>query len=273
MRCGSQGAVARPDSVDAAGAARIGFALMRGGEVEQQRADGMVVRRAGDLDLPALGETAPARDDIARDAPDHREQRATVGGGEMLALRHQLDDHRMIATHGLARPREVVPGEQVGQVAAGQVVEPSTALRLGETEEFEQPPIRGIGLDHLLVIRAEAAVEEQVAIGRAEGVEFLGIEEAEQRVAQPAGVELVGVVLELVQQHRHPVHHGTYARMPLEVRRHVRVILHGVQVDPRQAELPCHAVPEIRLVHMPEEHEVDRADCNFHDAASGRIYR
>jgi hypothetical protein len=53
---------------------------------------------------------------------------------------------------------------------------------------------------------------------------------------RPRG-ELLRVVLDLVEQHRHEINHAADLRMAFEVRRHVDVVLHGVQVHPGQDEL------------------------------------
>ena len=67
-----------------------------------------------------------------------------------------------------------------------------------------------------------------------------------------------GVVLELVEQHRDEIDHRPHAGMALQVRRHVRVVLDRVQVDPGQTVLAGAAVAEIRLVHVPEQHQFER---------------
>jgi hypothetical protein len=98
----------------------------------------------------------------------------------------------------------------------------------------------------------------------------------------PVG-ELLRVVLDLVEQYRDEIDDAMNLRMAFQVRRHVDVVLHGMQVHPGQDELAaCRAVsadfcssagravvPIVRLVHVPEEDEIEL----FHDQGRHRGLR
>ena len=92
---------------------------------------------------------------------------------------------------------------------------------------------------------------------------------AQQRIAELAAGKLLRVILYLIEQHRHKIHHAVDLRMALEMRRHIDIILDGVQIDPGQDEFSGRRIASadfcghramiaiIRLVHVPEKNQVE----------------
>ncbi len=114
-------------------------------------------------------------------------------------------------------------------------------------------------LDHSQVFDAQTALREQCALLRAHWFRRIARKQPQQGVAQFSALELVGVILQLVEQHRHPVDHRAHARMVLEMPGHVCVILDRMQVHPGQRELAASLVAVIRLVHVPNQHQIEGA--------------
>ena len=56
----------------------------------------------------------------------------------------------------------------------------------------------------------------------------------EQRIADMAALELLFIILQLLDQDGHEIHHRLRLRMLLQMKGHVGVILHGVQIRPGQ---------------------------------------
>jgi hypothetical protein len=120
-----------------------------------------------------------------------------------------------------------------------------------------QMPVVRIGRQHGGVIAAEAGVEQQPAVVIADGFHVGYGQQAQQRVAEVAALELCRIVFELFEQYRHEIDHGTDLRMALQVRGHVAVVLQAVQIGPGQHEVAVAVIAVIRLVHVPEEDEVE----------------
>src|SRR5205823_14634256 len=60
-------------------------------------------------------------------------------------------------------------------------------------------------------------------------------------------------LVQLLDQERREIHHGARGGAPLEVRRHVGVVLHRVQVGPGQLVLTGERIAVLRLVHVPQQ--------------------
>ncbi len=236
---------------------RIRPALARGGEIEQQRRKGMAVGRRRQFDLPARLQRPVARHQGGEGAADVGEQPLAVVGREAFALGHQFGEQRLAAALGFAAPGEVVPGQQVGAIGAGQVGERGRPFAHQRLVQLQQPPEAGKRLDHRRPVAAEAAVQEQRALRGGQVVEAGALQQAQQGVAEHAGLELAHVVVDLIEQHRHEIDHRAHARMALEMRRHVGVVLERVQVGPRQREAAAGTIAVIRLVHVPEEDQIE----------------
>ena len=85
-----------------------------------------------------------------------------------------------------------------------------------------------------------------------------GPEQRQHRIGQrrTAGEVLAdapGDVLELLDEHRTEIDHRARVRVALQMRRHVGVVLDGVQVGPRQRVLAGERVAVMRLVHVPQQ--------------------
>ena len=237
----------------------IGFGFARAGEIDQQRRERVGMRRGRELDLPARCERAVARDDTAHQLTHEPHELPAVVRSKAFALGHQRSHQRLPATLGLPGPGEVVPRDQVGEIGRRQIRQRRFVLALDDPEQVVQPLIALKLRDHVEVVAAEAGVEQQLALGGAEPAEIRLGQQPEQWVAPVPGGKLLGVVLELVEQHRDEIHHGVDTRMALEVSRHVGVVLERVQVAPGQRELAARVVAVVGLVHVPQENDLERA--------------
>ena len=185
------------------------------------------------------------------------EQCAPVGVTEVFCLAHQADHQLMLAAQALAAPYQVIPGKQIGIELPGQVAQGRSGAATQHLIQIGQTLVAGIGGDHLGVVAAETAVQDQIALFRLQPFQALARQQAQQGIAQAAAGKLLRVVFQLIEQHRHEIDHRTYAGMLLQVVGHVGVILDGVQVNPWQQEFAAAIRAVIRLVHMPEENHID----------------
>ncbi len=144
---------------------RLGFA--RDLEVEQQRSQRMGLRRAGDFDLPALGQCPVARDELAQLLADQGQQAQPVGAGISLALAHQFGQHRLAAACGFAGPCQVIPGDQVGEIGIGEVSQRRFALVCQIAIQVEQALVAGERHEHGGVIAAKAGLQQKIPLGGA----------------------------------------------------------------------------------------------------------
>ena len=103
-----------------------------------------------------------------------------------------------------------------------------------------------------------AISSDQRALGLVHAIGVGMREQAQERVAQLAALELARVVLDLIQQNRHQVDGCVHARALLEVPRHVGVVLERVQIHPWEQELAVGRIAIVGLVHVPQQHQVER---------------
>ena len=218
----------------------------------------MAVGGGGELDLAALGQRAVAGDQAAQDLAHQRHEPLPVLESETLALRHQLGQRRLPSHLGFARPDQVIPDQDVGEIGAGEIAR-RPALAVEQLVQFLQALVARIGRHHALMVAGKAAGQHQAALGLVHAIQVFPRQQAQQGIAEGAGFELARVILDLVEQHRHEIHHRPHSRMVLQVRRHVGVVLEGVQVGPRPAEFAAGEVPVIRLVHVPEKDQLELA--------------
>src|SRR6185312_8420887 len=136
----------------------IGYGIARGLEVEQQRDDGMSVRRDRELTLPALGKLAIARHDGVDELTDQAEQLPPLPVRECAALLGQAAHECIGAAYRLAQPGQVVPdGQIVDELIGGVAHALQGGERLRERGELE---IRTEALDHLLALGPEARAQQ-----------------------------------------------------------------------------------------------------------------
>ena len=142
-----------------------------------------------------------------------------------------------------------------------------------------QALVLGKGGQHGGLVAAKAGGQQHLPVRLAEVLQVGRRQHAQQRIAKPAAGELLRVVLDLVEQHRHQIDHTADLRMAFEVPGHVDVVLHGMQIDPGQHELragfgrrrsvsanslrPCGSfqrramIAIVRLMHVPEKDQVE----------------
>ena len=145
---------------------RIWHGLLSAGKINQQRSQRVVMRRGGYLDLPRFGQLAIARNDAGNQFADEIEQLLAVFIAESLGLAHQLRHQGMFTAHALAAPDQVIPGQQVGHILAGQIGQCNLPFRLQAVEQFQQALVCRIGCDHPGVIAAEARIDSQLTLFR-----------------------------------------------------------------------------------------------------------
>ncbi len=161
-----------------------------------------------------------------------------------------------VAAQAFAGPHEHEPDGEVDVKTAGQVAHGVGVLRPDEGEQVAQAAIRGERFEHGRRVAAEGHVEQPVLLCRRQQVGIGVGDDAQQRIAPLPAAELVAVVLDLVEQHRHEIDRAAHAGMALEVAGHVGVVLERVQQHPGQHEIAAFRVPVVRLVHVPEEGEI-----------------
>src|SRR5215831_14668589 len=71
---------------------RIRGGLTGGAEIEQQRAERMIVRRGGKLDTPRFGKPTVAGNNVSDQLPDQIEHAHAIGVCKVLTPRHELHD-------------------------------------------------------------------------------------------------------------------------------------------------------------------------------------
>ena len=207
------------------------------------------------LDAPAGGERAVTRHDLGHERADQREQIAPLAGRELAAARGEPRHQRVAAPHGLPEPRQVIPDRQiVDELIRGVGDALGRTERLGDRRQLE---VRTEALDHVLAVPAQAGAQQRQALGR-RARHRVRPEEREHRIGQRrTGLQMLGDapcdLLELLDEQRGEVDHRARGRVRLQVRRHVGVILDGVQVGPRQRVLAGERIAVLRLVHVPQE--------------------
>src|SRR3954468_22047182 len=157
--------------------------------------------------------------------------------------RHQ----RAFTPYGFAHPGNVIPAQQITEILRRKIACAGIALLLRQTRKFQQSLVGRVGIDQLLVVSLEAGGQYKVAFKGTDLLQVRLCKQAQQRVAKLSGRELVGVVVQLVEQYRREVQRNAYTRVRLEVRSHVAVILDGVQIHPGLRKFSGRMVAEIRL--------------------------
>ena len=222
----------------------------------------MGVGRKAEFDPPLFGQRPVPRHDAREQFADQAEQLAPVVQREITRLGLECAGSAVRGAHRLAEPGEVVPGDEVGEVAAIVEVAPAFRVGVGPARQVDQPAVGREAVDHPARVGASARRDQLVLlvrVGRRRGRR----ERLQQRIANRGAVgerrvDLARVILELVEQHRREVDHRPGARLGLEVRGHVHVVLDAVQVGPGLAVDAARRVEVLRLVHVPAEHDLER---------------
>ena len=207
----------------------LGERPARGVRVADEGQDRVVVGRGGELDLAALGEGAPARDDLREEAALRVEQRVDVAAVEVALLLAECA-HRRVLGCVEAHPREVEVDLEVGEVLVAEGP--------GEPAEIHAAQVPAALLEQLVV--AADGPHVHVPVDHEEAAQQ-GATLVERKLRRGARGELEepilrapgDVVLELLEEDRCEVHGAADARVPLEHRRHVGVRAGRVQTHPR----------------------------------------
>ena len=228
-------------------------------EIQQQRNDRMPVRRNRQLALAALAQRREARHDAVR--PARRSSASSSRrccGREAAALRGERGDARVRAAHGLAEPRQVIPDREiVNELVRG------VRNALGRRERLRDAwQARGTGRSARSSACAARAGTPSAA--RAARPDRCGTGPGPSSASTGSGsgvpwrrcaVIRSRELLELLDEHRREIHHGARGRLRLQMRRHVDVVLDGVQVRPGQHVLAREGIAILRLVHVPQQHD------------------
>ena len=217
----------------------------------------MGVGREGQLDPPRVCQAAVTGHQGLELLTDEIHQGPPVFEAETTPLALQGVDPRVVVADVLTGPCQVVPDQEVSQklvvnIKLGLVV---VAEPVGQVDEFPQA---GEAVDEMGLVGLAAGGDEVPASGHIQGQPRTG-EGGQQGVpdacaGRQPGLDLPGIVLDLLQQDRGEIDHGASLGLGLQVRGHVRVILEGVEVDPRQVELAAARSPVVRLVHVPAQY-------------------
>ncbi len=259
---------------------RIGQGVAHVPEVVEQRHDGMAVRRHRQLDLLAIGERPVARNQAGQRGLDQLQQFVPVSRRIVLLLLHQALCQRRLLQR-MAEPGEVIPGQQVEEILIGKIGEmPLDALvadagGVGGADHAQQAVKCRIGMDHARGMAALAVVDDAQALGRVRRNRLDAGQQVEHGVLGRGALvqqvsQLQRIVVELLEQNRGEIDHHPHLRVALQVRRHVAVVLHAVQVHPRQVIGAVQPVTVIGLVHVPRQHDVERFSRHSRSAVSNR---
>ena len=216
----------------------------------------MVFRRGGQFDAPGFEQLAVARNDLAHFTPDDAEQLHPVGVRKALCFGDQSGHDVVAASYCLPHPRDVIPAEQIAKVLRRQIGSSGFAVALRHSMERKQPAVCRVGFDQLLMVGPEAGIQNKIALFQVELLKIRLRKQAQQRVAEASAGELIGVVLDLIEQYGREVQHHAHARVRFEMRSHVAVVLDGVQVHPGLHEISAGVIAEIGLVHVPQQNQI-----------------
>ena len=225
-------------------------------EIDQQRRQRVRGRRATEFDLATFGQGAVAGNQPGDGCAQLVQQRLAIGQREIDTLGHQFGNGLSVAAQALTAPGQQVPGGQIGEIGARKMAEGVAVVGAHAGQHVAQAPVGGERLDHGRCVAAEGHVEQPVAIRGRQVVRVWIAGDAQQGIAPLSGRELVRVILDLVEQNRHEIDRAADARMALQVRCHVGIVLDGVQQHPGQDELAAFRMPVVRLMHVPEEGEI-----------------
>ncbi len=214
------------------------------------------MRGRRNLDLAALLQLLVTWNQVTDQFADQLEQRKPFVQRELIALLHQPLHQLVLAAHAFAGPRQVIPDQQIGLVLRREIIERLGALRLQCLVDIEQPLIMRERRHHFLVMALEAAADNQLTAVPGKIVQIAVGQRSEQGVADFAARELLGIVFELIKQHRHKIESHPGCRVAFKMPGHVRVILDCVQIAPGQDIFAGDGVAIIRLMHVPVKIDV-----------------
>ena len=228
--------------------ARIGHA--RDVRVAKQRKNGVVKRRGGDFDLsrgsglPVFGQDPPEQLDLLI------AQLLLVLLREIGSLSRESRKRRDPGQIFLVHPGKLRKHLKIAPVALAKCLRrPLAALRAHPLMKFDVArPAR----QKVVVIELEAALQDfGFVFGRQLG-------SGTKRGRKPGLVEFsAGVLLELRAQRRHDVERGMHAGKFLDHANHAPVILERMKARPRKHVAPGRGIAILRLVHVPQHHQVD----------------
>jgi len=210
----------------------------------------MVERRGAELDLPALRGLAISGQHHAEKFELLGLQVGLVFLRVLLALVGQRADHGVFGEPKLVHPGQLRKHLQVAPVPGSEShagLRASRRLRplvqLDEARPARHQP---------LVVELKGARQNfRFVFPR----QFVGFFKG-QRV--PRLVELAaGVFLELHAERRHHVEGGMEPGNFREHLHHAPIVLHGVEAGPRENVAAALGVAILRLVHVPQHHQVD----------------
>ena len=203
----------------------------------------MVVRRESKLGLPAVGELAVFRDH----APDALElcleEDPLVLLVEVPVFALELGEAPVVLDPDGIAPRQVEPHLEVADIG-GRV------LRVGRTRGQLQVSRRL--LDAQCPRRLTHPAEDEVALFGRE-ITRSALAQVEEEIDRL----LLAVVLDLGQQRWNEVEGRPHVGVAVEQRRHLVIVLGRAQPHPRQEVSAREVVLVVRLVHVPDEGNVE----------------
>jgi hypothetical protein len=232
--------------------------------VDHERKNRVEKRRGGQFDLPTLLERRIHRDNLPDCGLLQRQHFLLVLFRKSPILRAQLRQTWKALQAAVSEPGEIVPDLEVQKFLrrklSGQTIE---VLPLDVDATFHQQfLIAGKGPYHGGPIGGKEMADQEGFFSRGQ-LSRRALRIFQEEIADAAGGEL----FQLQQQRRREVKGRASLRKSLQQEGHVEVGLGGVQTHPGHTRGPRERVRVIRLMHMPEEAELN----GFHREVSCRL--
>ena len=217
--------------------------------IAQQGQDGMVVRRSGDLDLPGGSQFLVNGEHAAHELALLLSHAPLIFRLEIAPAAQPVAHFAVVGQELFVEPRQLGPHLQVAKFLCTEDV---GAGPLPGFECVEQLAVTRMPVDHALRIGIERMTQQEVlvrvsqALGRLEG-------HLEERVRGFAR----GVLGHLRHHGGHQVESLVDLREVLQDSGHAEIVLEGVHARPGQLILAGNQVLVIRLVHVPQEAQMN----------------
>ena len=232
--------------------ADVGHRPTRQSLVQQQRQDGVIERRGGQLDLSPLHQFAVQRHDLAEQLHLPVQQPLLFLLRPAAALAAELVQFGVLLEGQRMDPHQVRPTLQIDDV----LLVKSLPRFLGRVDRqpplFVQLEIAREGANHLVRMDHEEIVQQVVQVVFAEAVGRQP-RDAEMRVLLPP----IGVGRQLLQEAGDQIDRGVQFGRFLQQHRHAPIVLGPVQADPGHGIFAGYVVGIIRLMLMPEKGQRD----------------
>ena len=210
----------------------------------------MIERRRGNLDLPALRRDAILRQNGGQQFHLLDPQRSLLFLGEMFAFRGKRRNDRIPREIFLVHPRQLRQHLQIPPVPGAEMRR--RRLRSGSLHLPEQIHVPRPARHQIVVIQLKRALEYFRLLLRRQRLRRRKCRVKPRLLESPAGI-----ILNLRRERRHHVERRMHAGEFLHDLHHSPVILQRVQARPRQHVAPRRRVAVLRLMHVPDQNDVN----------------